>query len=182
MGQEPGLEVEPMTLAFEKESAVKFPFDMEAVAREVIGAALDLVGCPYEAQVSLLVTDKETIRQMNRDFRGIDRETDVLSFPLQTFDRPGDFSSFEEDRIRADAFDPDSGELLLGDIAISDDRIVSQAEEYGHSQKREFAFLVAHSMLHLTGYDHTEEGDREVMEDLQRKIMDKVGILREAEG
>ena len=129
--------------------------------------------------MSLLITDGEQIREMNRTYRGIDRETDVLSFPLQEYDAPGSFERFEDPEIQSDAFDPDSGELLLGDIVICADRVASQAREYGHSEKREFAFLVAHSMLHLTGYDHMEAEEREVMEDMQRKIMDMVQIPRD---
>lgn len=168
-----------MTLNYENESTHRFAFDLEEVAKSVIEAALDVVKCPYEAEVSLLVTDKDAVHEMNRTYRGIDRETDVLSFPLQDYDEPGNFDRFEDPKVQSDAFDPDSGELLLGDIVISDDRVVSQAAEYGHSEKREFAFLVAHSMLHLTGYDHMGDDEREQMEELQRQIMEKVGISRE---
>ena len=168
-----------MTLYYEDESDRQFGFDPEKIASAVCRAALDAVGCPYEAEVSLLITDGEAIREMNRTYRGIDRETDVLSFPLQEYDAPGSFDRFEAPEIQSDAFDPDSGELLLGDIVICADRVVSQAREYGHSEKREFAFLVAHSMLHLTGYDHMETEEREVMEDMQRKIMDMVQIPRD---
>lgn len=167
-----------MTIHFENESGHVFPFDPEKVAEDVIRASLAEVGCPYEAEVSLLLTGEETVREMNRTYRGIDRETDVLSFPMQEYDRPGDFSRFEDPAVRSDSFDPDSGELLLGDIVICDSRVVSQAEEYGHSEKREFAFLVAHSMLHLTGFDHMEEEERRQMEEAQRRIMDRVRIYR----
>jgi len=139
-------------------------------------AALLEVGCPYEAQVNLLVTDGEAIREMNRQFRGIDAETDVLSFPMQEYPAPGDFSQIREDG--SDEFDPDTGELLLGDIVINAERVILQAEEYGHSEKREYAFLIAHSMLHLTGFDHMEDMQREEMEERQRRIMDAVGIPR----
>jgi len=169
-----------MTLNFENETDHTFEFDPEEVAKAVIEASLDDVKCPYEAEVSLLITDNDGIHEMNRNFRKIDKETDVLSFPLQDYGKPGDFSGFEDPGIRSDAFDPDSGELLLGDIVINKDRVISQAKEYGHSEKREFAFLVAHSMLHLTGFDHMEEGERLVMEEEQRKIMDMVGISRDS--
>ena len=106
-----------------------------------------------------------------------DRETDVLSFPNLDFDRPGDFE-ISEDR-EADYFDPDTGELILGDIIISVDRIKEQAESYGHSRKREFAFLVAHSMLHLCGYDHMEEGEAKVMEAKQEQVLSSLGITRD---
>ena len=132
--------------------------------------------CPYEAQVNLLVTDSENIREMNRQFRGIDAPTDVLSFPLQEYPNPGDFSQIDEEGN--DEFDPDTGELLLGDIVINAERVISQAEEYGHSQKREFAFLIAHSILHLVGFDHMEDAEREQMEERQKRIMDAVGIQR----
>ena len=91
------------------------------------------------------------------------------------YETPGDLSGIEES---ADAFDPETGELMLGDIVISKDRVIAQAEEYGHSVRREYAFLIAHSMLHLLGYDHMEEEERRLMEDRQRKIMEKAGILR----
>ena len=113
---------------------------------------------------------------MNREFRSTDRATDVLSFPMTDFEAPGEFGFLEE---RNDCFHPESGELLLGDIVISKDRVLSQAAEYGHSVLREFAFLITHSVLHLTGYDHMEEDERLVMERMQKEILEKLEILRE---
>ena len=112
---------------------------------------------------------------MNREFRGIDRPTDVLSFPMIEYQKPGVFDFLEE---RPDCFDPESGRLMLGDIVISKEKVLSQAEEYGHGVKREYAFLVVHSILHLSGYDHMEDGERRVMEELQEKILQKLKILR----
>lgn len=165
-----------MTLYLEKEGEIRLPFDVEEIARLVADAAVDYIGCPYETEVNLLLTHDDEIRDMNRQYRGIDRPTDVLSFPMLEFDRAGDFSQFDE--ASGDLFDPESGELLLGDIVISVERVLSQAEEYGHSPKREYAFLIAHSMLHLFGYDHMEDGERQVMERKQREIMEKIHILR----
>ena len=88
---------------------------------------------------------------------------------------PADFSKIEEDPM---AFDPESGEFLLGDIVISKEKVIAQAEEYGHSVKREYAFLIAHSVLHLSGYDHMEEEERIEMETLQREILNELNILR----
>lgn len=113
---------------------------------------------------------------MNRNFRGIDRPTDVLSFPLLNYDTPSDFSAAEEEE--ADSFDPESGELMLGDIVLSGDKILEQAEAYGHSVKREFAFLVAHSMLHLCGYDHMTEEEAKEMERRQEEILQSLSITR----
>ena len=150
--------------------------DVEGTARRVIEAALDYEGCPYEAEVNLLLTTDEEIHRMNMEFRQIDRPTDVLSFPMIEYETPGDFSGIREESD--DLFDPESGELLLGDIVISKDKVMFQAEQYGHSPRREYAFLIAHSMLHLFGYDHMEDDERRIMEERQRKIMEKVHILR----
>ena len=164
-----------MTLFFEEEGTLELPLDCEALANEVAEAALDYVNCPYEAEVNLLLTVNEQIHQMNMEFRGIDRPTDVLSFPMVDYEEPGEFDFLEE---RDDYFHPESGELMLGDIVISKEKVLSQAEEYGHSPKREFAFLIAHSMLHLTGYDHMEDEERVVMERMQKEILEKLEILR----
>lgn len=163
------------SIYYEEEGGIRLPFDPEPVARTVIEEALEYEGCPFEAEVNLLLTTDEEIHAMNREFRQIDAPTDVLSFPMLEYQVPGDFSGFEESE---DAFNPESGELLLGDIVISRDKVLRQAEEYGHSPKREFAFLIAHSMLHLFGYDHMEEDERLVMEQKQREILEHVGILR----
>ena len=164
-----------MSLYFEEEGAVKLPLPCEELAGKVIEAALDYVECPYEAQVNLLLTTNEQIHEMNRQFRGIDRPTDVLSFPMLEYAEPGDFDFLEE---REDCFDPESGELVLGDIVISKEKVLEQAEAFGHSAEREYAFLIAHSVLHLTGYDHIEEQERLVMEQKQRDILEQLQILR----
>ncbi len=164
-----------MTLNFEEEGSLTLPLECENLARTVIEAALDYVGCPYEAEVSLLLTMNEEIRQMNQEFRGIDKATDVLSFPMVDYETAGKFGFLEE---HGEYFHPESGELLLGDIVISKEKVLSQAEEYGHSVKREYAFLIAHSVLHLTGYDHMEDDERLEMERMQREILEQLEILR----
>lgn len=166
-----------MTINLEMECEVNFPFDVEEVANNVINAVLDWENCPYEAEVSVTLTNNEEIKIINNEQRGIDRPTDVLSFPMTQFPVPGNFDFLEEDEMM-DSFHPESGELMLGDIVISVDKVISQAEEYGHSQKREFAFLIAHSMLHLIGYDHMEPEEAAVMEKKQGEILDSIGITR----
>lgn len=168
-----------MTFYVENETAESFPFDTEETVRAVCTAVLEAEDCPYETQVNVVLTDNAGIREMNRTSRGIDRETDVLSFPNVDFQTSGVFD-IDEDR-EADYFDPDTGELMLGDILISVDRVMEQAENYGHSLRREFAFLVAHSMLHLCGYDHMESAEAEVMEKKQEEILSGLGITRDAE-
>lgn len=166
-----------MTSYVENETDVSFAFDVKEVADRVIKAVLASEGCPFDAQLNLLITDNEGIRDYNNRFRQIDRETDVLSFPNVDYDTPSDFSGLDE--READYFEPDSGELVLGDIIISADRVKEQAELYGHSEKREFAFLVAHSMLHLCGYDHMEPEEAKVMEEKQEAVLSGLGITRE---
>lgn len=165
-----------MSLFIEEEGGTALPFDVEETARLVVEAALELENCPYETEVNLLLTTDEEIHRMNMEFRQIDRPTDVLSFPMIEYETPGDFSGIREESD--DLFDPESGELLLGDIVISKDKVMFQAEQYGHSPRREYAFLIAHSMLHLFGYDHMEDDERRIMEERQRRIMEKVHILR----
>lgn len=166
-----------MTFYVENETDTEFAFPVEETVGQVMEEILTSESCPYEAQVNVLLTDNEGIRAYNRDYRGMDRPTDVLSFPNLDFAFPADFSMLEEHA--ADYFDMESGELLLGDIIISVDKVREQAESYGHSQKREFAFLVAHSMLHLCGYDHMEEEEAAVMEEKQRAALSRIGITRE---
>lgn len=169
-----------MTFYVENESQAEFPFDVEEVGRLVCEAALRSEGCPCEAQVNMVLTDNAGIRELNREYRGIDRETDVLSFPNLNFEREGDFDI--PAGAEADCFDPDTGELVLGDIMISADKVWEQAESYGHSLKREFAFLVAHSILHLCGYDHMEPEEARVMEQKQERLLKDMGITREKGG
>ncbi|MCM1387752.1 MAG: rRNA maturation RNase YbeY [Bacillus sp. (in: Bacteria)] len=166
-----------MTSCVENETDNVFSFDIKEVFGQVAKAVLEAENCPYEACINLLLTDNENIRAYNREHRGIDKETDVLSFPNLDFERPGDFSMAEKQE--ADYFDPDSGELILGDIVISVDKAVEQAEEYGHSQLREFAFLMAHSMFHLCGYDHMTKEESAVMEEKQENVLTRLGIVRE---
>ena len=109
----------------------------------------------------------------------IDRATDVLSFPLIDYTIPGNFDGLEDSRC--DYFDLTTDELLLGDIVISIDKVYEQATEYNHSKTRELAFLVAHSMLHLSGYDHMEDDERRVMEEMQEKILTMKGYTRDYE-
>lgn len=163
-----------MTLTFENEQDFDLGFDPEEVAAAVINGVLDQEACPYEAEVELILTDPENIRTMNREHRNIDRETDVLSFPMVDYPSPASFD-FLETEEGDDCFNPDSGELMLGDIVISVARARAQAEEYGHSLRREFAFLVAHSMLHLLGYDHMTPEEAAVMEAKQEEVLQRLG-------
>ena len=152
-----------MTIYLEEESEIRLPVDCRKVAEQVVEETLDYEEFPYEAQVEIL------------EQRGIDRPTDVLSFPMIEYETAGEFDFLEN---QPECFHPESGEALLGDIVISKEKVISQAEEYGHSPLREYAFLIAHSMLHLLGYDHMEEQERLVMEKKQNEILERLGISR----
>lgn len=166
-----------MTSYVENETEARLPFDVREVLARIMDAVMEMEHCPYETAVNLLITDDEGIREYNKNYRNLDQETDVLSFPNIPFKHAGDFTPVES--METDCFDPESGELILGDIILSVDRVLSQAQEYGHSVLREFAFLTAHSMFHLCGYDHMGEQDAAVMENKQEVILKGLGITRE---
>ena len=166
-----------MTFYVENEVEATFDFDIEAVAKSVSQAVLDSEGCKYDVEINLTITDDEGIREMNRDFRDIDKPTDVLSFPNVSYEEAGVFDVIEDQML--DLYNPDSGKIMFGDIVINEKRVRTQASDYGHSEKREFAFLVAHSMLHLCGYDHMEEDEAKVMEKKQSDVLESLGITRD---
>ena len=166
-----------MTSYVENETEVELPFNTQELVGRIMDAVMEMENCPYETTVNVLITDGAGIRAYNRDYRGLDKETDVLSFPNISYENAADFTAAEADG--ADCFDPDSGELILGDIIHNVERVFTQAKEYGHSVLREFAFLTAHSMLHLCGYDHMEERDAIVMEKKQEEVLARLGITRE---
>lgn len=153
-----------------------FDFDHEAVANDVCKAVLNEEKCPFDCEINITITDDKEIRQINKQTRDIDKATDVLSFPGLFFESPAVFDVGEMDM--SDIVDPESGLVVLGDIVLSFDKIKEQAAEYGHSIKREYAFLITHSMLHLCGYDHMTKDEASVMEERQRLILDGLKITR----
>ena len=140
--------------------------------RRVIPAALEAEGVSFPCEVDVLFTDDEGIHAINLEQRGVDRPTDVLSFPM--FDlSPGEKPGEEHE-------DPDTGLVPLGDMCISLERAQAQAEEYGHSVQRELSYLAVHSVLHLLGYDHMDEGPmKKQMRQREEDILGTLGIVRE---
>ena len=163
------------------EAGAGWEFDIVGLTEKVIKAVLDSEGASFEPQISVRLVDDGTIREINRDLRGIDSVTDVLSFPLVPFKAPSDFSVLDSAEGR-ECVDPDSGEVCLGDMVIACGRAKEQAASYGHSEMREIAFLTAHSMLHLLGYDHEDEAGAELMEEKQESVLKGLGITRESDG
>lgn len=165
-----------MTIHIDNESTQQVDFDYNKLIESTILKCLDYEKCPYEAEISILLTDDNEIKEINKQYRGIDAATDVLSFPAIEYGTPGDFSDLK--KSEEEYFNPDTGELILGDIVISVERAIKQAEEYGHSLKREIAFLTAHSMFHLMGYDHMTDDERTIMEAKQKEVLDLLNISR----
>jgi len=145
--------------------------ERSAFIRKVIRTALAAEGMGLPCEVNVLLTDDEGIHAVNLDMRGVDRPTDVLSFP--EFDLvPGELPD-EEDA------DPGTGLIPLGDMVISMEHVAAQAKEYGHSRQRELAYLVVHSVLHLLGYDHLDEGaQKKQMREREEAILAELGITR----
>ena len=160
----------------DNESEFEPDFDIEKIAEKVVEHVLKGEGAPYETEVDILITDEEGIREYNSSYRDIDKVTDVLSFPNLEWETPADWDSAlsEADFV----INPETNLVLLGEIALCKERIVSQAEEYGHSVLREYAFLIAHSCLHLVGYDHMVEPEAAIMEEKQKKYLNELDILR----
>ena len=139
-----------------------------------IHAALDAEGVDVDCEINVLLTDDEGIHRTNLEMRNVDRPTDVLSFPM--FDLvPGEAPTEEDEEL----FDPATGRLPLGDMVISMERVAAQAEEFGHSERRELSYLVVHSVLHLLGYDHLDEGEEKArMRAREEAVMAELGISR----
>ena len=164
-----------MTIDIAYETEEQLTFEYEPIIQKVINEAIDYEECPYECEINLVLTDNSEIHKVNKEFRNIDRPTDVLSFPMIEYEKPSDFSHLEE---MEDCFNPETGELLLGDIMLSVEKVKEQAKAYGHSEERELGFLVAHSMLHLFGYDHIDDEERRFMELRQSEILNNIGLTR----
>jgi probable rRNA maturation factor len=146
--------------------------ELRQTVEDVCNAVLESEECDFDAQISITLVDNEAIREINNEQRGIDRATDVLSFPMLEFDENGDC-------LDAD-YETDGDFIVLGDIVISMERAREQSIEYGHSFRREIAFLTAHSMLHLLGYDHVDDpvGEK-IMFEKQEKVLQSLNITRD---
>ena len=157
-----------MSIYIENESRVTFDFkDRDRVIRKVIQTVMADKHIPAELDVNVLLTVPSAIQTINREMRNMDSVTDVLSFPYYEYHTPGVFTGKVEE-----------GEEILGDIVLCAAKVKEQAKKYGHSQKRELAFLIVHSMLHLIGYDHIDPKDAALMQQEEKRLMDILHISR----
>ncbi len=146
-----------------KQKEVKIPTGLRMLVRRCCNAVLRLEKFPYSAEISVTFVDNRQIQELNRQYRNKDMPTDVLSFPM------GENGQYDENH--------DTGAKILGDIVISLEKAVEQAERYGHSLEREVGFLTAHSMLHLLGYDHEKGGIEKVrMREKEEQVMAQLGL------
>ena len=167
-----------MIVNIEETGATTLPddIDIESLASDVAAQGLKITEAPCEMQIDLWLCSQEEIRELNSQYRDTDAVTDVLSFPNMDLEGPASWP----EAFAADVIDPETGTVCLGSIALCKQRAAEQADNYGHSLKRELAFLIAHSVLHLCGYDHETQEQAAIMENMQEKILSELGIMRQA--
>ena len=174
-----------MTIYYDNQTDYEFDFDYKKVANDVITKTLLHEQFKYDVEVSITFVNEESIREINKEYRDLDKSTDVLSFPMIEYD--SDYSRISERKEEMydflidviDIKNPDTDEIILGDIVLCVPVIINQAKEYNHSILREYAFLIVHSMLHLLGFDHIEEDERIIMENKQNQILESLSITRD---
>ncbi|KUO73830.1 MAG: rRNA maturation RNase YbeY [Clostridia bacterium BRH_c25] len=154
-----------------RQEKIKVDEALEALVVQVVDKVLSFEECGEEYEVSISFVNNEEIRSLNKEYRGIDKETDVLSFPMVDFTE----AELEEDDEDVEYIDE---EIALGDIVISMEKALEQSEEYGHSFDRELAFLLVHGILHLLGYDHEDGASEGEVFEKQEEILKQMGIMR----
>jgi probable rRNA maturation factor len=168
-----------MTILIENNTEHLIDEEMRSLLHEIVEKALQLEGYPLNIEVSVTFVNNGEIQELNQQFRQIDKPTDVLSFPMLEFEEGDeDEEGFIDFEGLEDSLNPETGELVLGDIVISVEKAVEQAKAYEHSLKREIGFLTAHSMFHLMGYDHMTPEEEEIMKKKQEQVLQEVDLSR----
>jgi probable rRNA maturation factor len=154
-----------MTVLLEnRQSSITVDDELAYIAKKAVDATFAKEKFPYDYEVGVTLVDNSTIAALNKEYRGVDAATDVLSFPMMEGE---EFLDLNED-----------GEAIMGDIVISMEKVIEQAGEYGHSTLREFAFLLVHGTLHLLGYTHKERADTQRMRVMEEEILESLGLTR----
>lgn len=159
-----------------RQNSVNFTQELEDLIQSSISFALQYEKFIKPHEMSVVITDNKGIKAINNEFRSIDMETDVLSFPMLQYE-PSEEKDF---KLEFDDLNPETGEAVLGDIVLSLEKALAQSKEYDHSFEREVAFLIVHSVLHLLGYDHEKDEDRKVMRQKEEAILDSMDMKRES--
>ncbi len=161
-----------------RQNKVEVMKEIETLLNEVVKKTLELEGEHAPMEIGIMLVDNEQIRELNRQHRGIDQETDVLSFPMFEYEGyDGEGEQFRLEEMETE-MDHDTQEILLGDIVISLEKALQQAEEYGHGMEREIGFLTVHGMLHLLGYDHMEKEDEKIMRQKEEEVLHSLHLIR----
>ncbi|MFP4697610.1 MAG: rRNA maturation RNase YbeY [Eubacteriales bacterium] len=165
-----------MTIHIEKIIEIPFEIEYNSIVKRVIKEVLIEEEIESDVEINVLLVDNEFIKCLNMEHRGKNYPTDVLSFPIIDYAQIGDIKTLDDHKVHH--FNMETEELILGDIVISIEKLKEQALLYGHSKERELGFLVAHSMLHLLGYNHMEPEEEDTMKIKQKQILQKVGLIR----
>lgn len=166
-----------MILIDDRQSKVNIDDSLVKSIEEVIDFALKSEKLVFDYEISIIFVDNEKIREINKEFRNIDKETDVLSFPMLEYPEGKVYKDIYIYSKLEDSFF-DDGKLVLGDIAISLEKALEQSEDFGHSFQRETAYLTVHSILHLLGYDHIKEDEKEIMRIREEEILKNFNLNR----
>ena len=164
---------------FDISDKYSFDFDYKKLAIKISKKIFELENIDYDISFNLSIVDKNEIKRINKEQRDINKITDVLSFPNIEFNKPSNFKSFiKEDVYDISILDLTTKTIFLGDVVICYDKIISQSVMYNHSVKREFSFLLVHSLLHLLGYDHMNVKEEQIMFRKQDEILNELNIVR----
>lgn len=166
-----------MTFIDNRQKKIEVTEEIENLVNDTIGYTLQYENVTIETEVSVAFLDNEQIKKFNKEFRSIDKATDVLSFPMLDYPKSKTFKEIYAN-FNFDISYFDENRLVLGDIALSLERAKEQSIEYNHSFTREVAYLTIHSVLHLLGYDHMDENDKVLMRSEEEKILNSLNILR----
>jgi len=167
-----------MILIDNRQNKIEVNDEIDNAVKDIVDYTLREEKVNVDYEISIIFVDNSEIRTLNKEFRNIDRETDVLSFPML---------DYPKDRVYKEVYDDcsfdvsylDEGKLVLGDMALSLEKAKEQSEEYGHSFLREVCYLTVHSILHLLGYDHMEEQEKSIMRNREEEILTAFNITRD---
>lgn len=166
-----------MILLDNRQNKIEISEELENNIKKMIDFTLREEKLIIDYEVSVIFVDNNQIKKLNNQFRGIDRITDVLSFPMLEYEKGKVYKQLYTDHVFSD-YDLDDGKLVLGDIALSLEKAMEQSKEFGHSFQREVCYLLIHSVLHLLGYDHIDDEDKVVMRKNEEYILNKFNINR----
>ncbi len=166
-----------MILTDDRQSNICIENNLVETIERVVDFALKIENMQEDYEVSIIFVDNQNIKKLNNDFRHIDKETDVLSFPMLEYPEGKVYKEVYKTIHLDDSF-YDEGKLILGDIALSLEKALEQSKEYGHSFEREVTYLTVHSILHLLGYDHMEESDKVIMRNREEEILMNFNLQR----